>query len=668
MPVRPRRPPVAGLRRLLLVVVVGGALALVAVYLVGRSRRPAPPPRAAGGSGATPGGEITLIGQGFEYTQTDKGRKVFRLRGDSLKVRQGNQVLLDGVGLTLYNEAGAPYEVASREATYDQQEQSALLTGEVVLKGPGGIEVATEGLRLGAGGKAVDSTGAVAFRYGQAYAGRADSLRANVPKDLLILGGNARVDSLPGTEPPLALTAQRLLFERDRHQVRADYEVELRRGSDVLRAGRLNVLLSADDRRVEFLRARWEVSGVLATGAGAAADGRAASTVTFRGEVLSAIMAQDGRSPRSVELEGTATAPLQLDSRSAGGPVDTLTAGYAVASFTGGELVRVEAFDQPQLTETAAGAPHQVLRRMRAERITASFAAGGRLAAVAADGSVDYRAADLAATGERLRYDAAGGRGEMFGAPVRASSARGELVAPRVAFEEKSRILRADGGVRATLAEAEAGGLAGSPLAAGEGPVRVEATEAFWRDQPRSVLFQGDVRAWQGKNLLLAAALHGDETAAGDALSATGGVKTVWTPAPPAGAAGATGEPADGPVEITAEEMDYDRQVGVLRYRRQVRVDQEGRALACSDLVVALDERGRATTMTCTGEVRLTDRVAGNTATGERAVYDLASRAVEIEGEPVRLTKADGARVEGRRVLYDLARGSARVLAEGSGG
>ena len=666
MPIRDRRPSIAGLRRLILGLLVAGALALVAVYLIGRSGRPAPPPRTAG-SGAAPSGDITLIGQGFEYTQTDKGRKVFRIRGDSLKVRRGTEMLLAGVGLTLYDQAGVPYEVTGKEATYDQQSRDALLQGDVVLRGPSHVELATEGLKLEKGGNSVESTGPVAFLYGQAYAGRASRMRVHVARNFLQLAGDVRIDSLPGAEPPLSLRSAIVVLEREDHQVRADQDVELRRGLDVVRARRLNATLSDDDKTLEFLRARWQVSGVVMLGGGegggdepAAADEHKPSEVDFRCEVLSVEMEAGGKAPHSVELEGALDAPLNLQTHSAEGPVDTLTAGYAVGTFAGGDLTKVEAFDHPHLSEAAAGAPDQPLRTLSSGKLVAGFAAG-RLAVVDAEKEVDYRFADTHVTGDRLHYDAGSGHGEMFGAPLHALSARGELTAPHAVFEEKAKVLTADGGVRATLKEEGAGGLSGSPLAGGEGPVQVEAKEALWRDDPRSYVFRGEVRAWQGKNLLVASSLRGDQTAAGDDLTASGGVKTVWTPAPEEGK-GTAG--AGAPVEINAREMTYQRGEGLLEYHGDVRADQEGRLLTCRDLEVALDDKGKAKRMTCTGAVHLTDRAAGNSAEGDRAVYELTARTVEIDGAPVKLHKSDGTRVEGRRVLYDLDAGKARVLSE----
>jgi lipopolysaccharide export system protein LptA len=173
------------------------------------------------------------------------------------------------------------------------------------------------------------------------------------------------------------------------------------------------------------------------------------------------------------------------------------------------------------------------------------------------------------------------------------------------------------------------------------------------------------VRAWQGKNLLLADDLRADQVGTGGAaaaerLTAVGSVRTVWVPeerAPRPGAV-ATG----GPLEVTAQTLRYDKASEELVYEGDVRADQQQRVLECRRLVVELAAGGEAERMTCTGAARLDDRQAGNRARGETAVYDLAARTVTMTGEPVTLTKADGATVAGGRVVYSLDSGTARVV------
>ena len=61
-------------------------LALVGLYLFGRAGRTAPPPREEPGlEEESPGGEITLIGEDFDFTHSEAEQPVFRIRGESVR-------------------------------------------------------------------------------------------------------------------------------------------------------------------------------------------------------------------------------------------------------------------------------------------------------------------------------------------------------------------------------------------------------------------------------------------------------------------------------------------------------------------------------------------------------------------------------------------------------
>lgn len=679
---RARRPPIAGIRRLLLVLLLAGLAGLAVLLARGCMEERAAQPADGSGEGA-PRGDITLVGEGFEFTQTDRDRPVFRIRGDSVRVRRGQIVLLDEVDLTLFDDDGVAYDVSAREASYDQTTREATLDGDLRLTGPQGMEITAEGLALLNEGRLAESTSAVELRYADDYTGSADRLIARIPRDLYVLAGNVVLRRAVDRGPPVVLTATSVLFQRNRHQLRADRSVELVRGRDRLYAQRINAILSDDDRRLTFLRARWNVAGAFRPAAASDDDDggeRQPAVLRVRGHSLSLLMDDVGVSPRSVELEGTPTEPARLSSESAEGLVDTLIANYVVGTFEAGRT-SVEAFGSPRLTEAPADEPDELLREVHSERLTAGFAAGGRLEKLSAWDGVEYCDPQLVASGDRLLYTAAdadgptlgeaaaaadegGGRAEFFGQPVRVVSDRGELLAPHIVYTEESGLLQADGGARAVLAEGTTSGLGGSPLGDG-GPLRVEAETAFYRRQPASALFRGQARAWQGDNLLLADDIRLDRGADGDVVTAGGSVKSVWVPesGPPAEAApaGEAGGAAPPPVEVFAESMEYRRGDGVLVYGGGVRSEQQGRTLACRELTVTLGEDGGAESMVCAGAVRLEDRTQGNVASGDRALYDLTARTIEITGEPVTLTQGDGGQVKGRRVIYDIDAGRARV-------
>ena len=210
--------------------------------------------------------------------------------------------------------------------------------------------------------------------------------------------------------------------------------------------------------------------------------------------------------------------------------------------------------------------------------------------------------------------------------------------------------------------------LAGSPLAQGEGPVNVVSQEAFWRQQPSSFVFRGDVRAWRGDNVLLAPEMRGDKAA--DQLTATGGVKTIWYPSEdqaaqatgkPAAVGNAAAPPQRNPVQVVASEMTYQQKTGVLLYTGNVRVDQQGKTLSCQKMQVDLDEKRQAKSMVCTGDARINDPQVGRTVTGQRAVYHVAAKQVEVFGDPVTMKDKDGNQIRGKRAVYAMDTGKVEV-------
>ena len=211
---------------------------------------------------------------------------------------------------------------------------------------------------------------------------------------------------------------------------------------------------------------------------------------------------------------------------------------------------------------------------------------------------MSFKDADVELKGDRATFDTLEEKGIFTGQPVRSQSDRGELLAPKLTYERTHGVLHAEGGVRALARDAGDVGLDGTPLAGGEGPVRVESTEAFWRDDPRSALFRGEVRAWRGENLLLADVLRADQGARDQTLTASGGVRTVWIPtrAEPAPRRRRTRPLRACRWRSPATRLTYRKPGDLLIYEGNVRAEQGKQALQCDRLEVQLDEDGAART------------------------------------------------------------------------
>ncbi|MEM7480346.1 MAG: LptA/OstA family protein [Acidobacteriota bacterium] len=645
------------LRRLVLLLGLVLLAALVWLFAAGRSSDELPVASPTEEATAGPSGDTTLLGEGFEFTQSEKDRKVFHIAGESVRVRDGQKVLLDGVHLTFFDEDQVAYHVFADEANFDYGTRDARLTGNVRLSGPEGMTLTCDGLLLKNRGRLAESISPVVFTLGGVYQGRGDRLRVLFPQDLLTLSGNVRLTGQQEVAP-IILTAQNLYLERPRQQIRATGNVILKQGPNLLRGGRVNAFLSEDESRLTFLRARWDVSGHwLPASTPAVASGELPTDLRFTGRSVSVVMNEAGTEPASIELEGTPVERATLISRSTAGTIQTLDASYLVARFQGPAGRYVEAFGRPHLVETLVGDDNTPLRQIDGDRLRATFDVEGELRELTAGPDVVLKDPTTEATGDRLVYSEEGAAAELFGEPAVALSERGRLEAPRLTYNRTNGLLHADGGVVCEFENSEELGFGDTPLGGGEeeGPVRVESAEAFFRDEPRAAMFRGKARAWRGSSLLLADELRVDAEpqGGGDVLTGRGSVKTLWVDS-------ASGQ---APVEVTSRQVEYRQAAGELRYRGQVRTQQGGRTLACRALDLALTESGEAESMTCVDNVRLVDPASDHRAEGSRAYYDLVAKTIDLRGDPAKLIKGDGAEVEGRRVVYDIEGGRGRVMA-----
>jgi lipopolysaccharide transport protein LptA len=373
-------------------------------------------------------------------------------------------------------------------------------------------------------------------------------------------------------------------------------------------------------------------------------------------------MLTEGEGFHSAEIDGSEVEPATLRFFTQEGRLATLTAGFLLGKFEDGAPRGLEAFQGIHLVETLPG-EGTVARRLDGERGEGTLNEAGELVAVKIQGEAEYQDEEVRAQGERISFNGASGIVELSGPETRLTTSQGELVAPEVTFDRASGVLQASGGTRSVLEDPEGAGgaLAGSPLAAGEGPIRVEAEETFWRQEPSAYLFRGRVRAWRGANLILADSLRLEE--ADRKLEARGSVKTVWTPEDPAPGAAPPTQPA---TTVTSQELDYSHSQGVALYRGSVRTEQDGRILTAEEMEVELLEGGQMERLTCREKVKLDDPTQGNVVEADHLVYTLAEGLARFFGQPVVSRDREGRVVRAQQMVYDTRQG--RVVAGGREG
>ena len=512
------------LRTLLLLALVLTLAAVGGLFMFGRAGKSGSPRPID--EGDTKAGEgTTLIGDDFDYTFTERERPIFRIRGDSIRADREDTLFLDGVGVTFYDENRQAYHVESKQASFNRADNEGRLQGEVLLRGPSGLELRTAQLQIRNNGKMLFMPKPVELKYASRYIVTGDRMRVDLQDEVFVLNGNARINSVPGTEPAVAGSSERAIYERGKRLLRIEGKARLQRGRQRLAAQRITGFLTPDEGGLSFVRALWDVSGQTAD----LREGSAGNTlVTFKGKDLAVMLQPEANQVRKVELDGT-TRDLAVVQTSGDGVVRTLTAPRLEGVLAEGVLSQAEALGGVELEETtragrsASGKPE--VRRATGRRADATFRPDGQLENVTLLHEVTFQDPQIKARGNRAALDLDASRGELFGQPVELESEKGSLRAPRIVYNTESEIVNAQGGVRAVLTQTTSQDLAGSPLAQGEGPVHVESREAFWRQEPSSFIFRGDVKSWRGENLMLSSELRGEPdanrlTASGPATSA----------------------------------------------------------------------------------------------------------------------------------------------------
>jgi LPS export ABC transporter protein LptC/lipopolysaccharide transport protein LptA len=673
---RKARSYVSAFRKLLLVALVLLVVGVVGLFMFGKAGQRRDKPATAEEAGGSKG--MTLIGEDFDYTFTDGSRPVFHIKGESIKADREGTIYLDRVGVTLWDRQGRIFHLESRKASFNRESNEGQLQGNVVVRGPNELELRTARLNLQEKGDVVMSEVPVEILYGGKYVAHAGRLNIDIPGEVYTLQQGARIDSVPGVTPPVQVTAQRLIYDRQKLWMRAEGGTKIRRGQDRLAAVRIYGNLSDDETALKFVHAFWEIEGethsTTALAPGPSLPGKAAQPTTIRfkgGKDLAVVFQPEGTQARRVEYSAPENGRVQMDS-TGGGISRTLTARRLEGTMENGVLNAADAFGGVEIRDVSRVAGKPVLRQATGQRGAATFKPDGQLATMSFDNNVVYHDGQVTATGNHGALDMEQGRGEFVGDPVVVTSDRGRIEAPRMVYNTDQQIVNARGGVRALLQKVEETALSGTPLANGQGPVHVESQEAFWRQQPSSFIFRGDVRAWRGENLLLAPELRGDKAA--NQLTATGGVKTLFYPTQEqAGKAGTGAAPSGAaqkpkPIQISAGDLQYQEKgegtqpkTGLLLYTGNVRVDQEGKTLTCQRLEVGLGADRQAKTMTCSGDTKLNDPKVGRKIDGQKAVYQVSQRQIDITGEPVTMTDKDDNQVRGKRVLYYLDDGRAVV-------
>lgn len=648
------RAPHRLLRILLLVLglaMIASIAVILALHRFAAASRPTSLVSDSGEPLATLAEDEVSRGQQFEVRRAIEGTPLFHIRADGIRQDIAGIAHLESVDLELYREDGGVVKVRSNEAEYNQNNYNANLIGQVHLEG-NGIDLRTRTLEVSRDGQDLRSPTPVALLFPEAnLAGRASALRVRLDQERYLLSDGVHLHSTPNAAFAMKLDAERLTYHRDEGVIRAVGKVHLERLGDSIDAEALTISFADDRRTMKSLRARHGVSAVVVANPGLAAD-----RVELAGEdLIIHFDPQTGLSRRLLLESDRDEARLQRIS------ADSWAQGFEgrqlTVQFTAGVVRTIDGVGSPVVLNETLDMPDGpvMLRQTCSRRIEMQFAALGHATNLRLEGQVELADTEVyIGGGSQADVDFTQELMRVSGPGVSIYHDDGQLSADAFIYHRTKRRLQAQGAVSAVLEERAGQVLATTPLGRGEGPIQVESEKATWYLDPASFVFVDNVRAWRNDNLILADQLRGDETQ--QQISAGGMVKTLWAPDVVPG--GAT--PA--PIEVSAQQMVYDRVHRALIYSDDVEALQAGRRLTCDELTVSLTSAdGSAERMNCDGDVLLDDPDLGRKVEGELAVYQLATEVIEVTGDPVTVREADGSTIRCGYFSYNTVNGAIEI-------
>jgi lipopolysaccharide export system protein LptA len=636
-------------RRLEVAVLLFGALFLgLLVFHFRPARRPAQRSSSASRLPVAPadGGQLTTVLQGFDYTETLRGKPLFRIRSErtvGFGAAAGllpDVYVLDKVTLTLYPEQGEPLSVRSDRAEYDQRTKRARLSGNVRWSDEKGALGETDRVEFDPSRRVLLAPAVLHFTRGTfdltARSGRYDL----AGRELTMEGPVQGTGTGEGSGGLTSLSAERAVYRKEESVVEFEGKVSASsRGGDKLSADRLVLKMEGEGGRLQWARALGQVHGVLVSSVGSPQG--AASPPGARPYSADSAALQFGADGHAQSLSLAGSPAVVSDPR---GRVEAKVIDVA---FQAGRATSASARDNVHIqTETS---------RADAQRATLSFGADGQIETVQLSGGVRMEGEGRIGRADEATELAQSGvwilTGNQASTSVETDGSR--ISAKRIEINEKKRLLAAETEARAVFTPKPAaegaksgGGPAPTLLGDPSRPTFGKAQKIVLDDSSRVATLTGGATLWQD-----ASSLSGDAITLNDAartLVAVGHTRAVLVSAPSASKP-KPGEPPGptGPTVVTANRVLYREAESRVVFEQSVTMTREGFRASADTATAILGPDKKIERVEMSGGVSLADATTGRTGRAERAVDFPREGKTILEGAPAWVTDAQGDRVAG---------------------
>lgn len=600
------------------------------------------------------------------FTYPDGRNRIVGLRAELHRVKEGN--------LTITAEEG---EVAPGRTDVS-------LRGNVRCVSEDGLELTTNEGSYSESEGIFRAPGRVRFAKGRA-SGTGVGMTYDDRRDVVWLLDQAVVEFAgEGEEAPATISAGAAGWARSDGYMRFERSVQASRGGRTLASETAVVYLNEDQETIDTIELRDNASITWAP-----EEPSAGALEEMRADILSLVYAGDGERLAQATLAGnasirlTASAPGLPGRRLAadwidvvfaedGTTVDTLNAHNGVElTLPGGEdepsrIVRGRSlsgsgrpgrglsdvrFDggdgRVEYVESTAGSGSRVAS---AERLELRMEPGlGAVNEASFRGRTHFREGGLEAWARDGRYSISAGTivldGEVDGALPRVRDERASIEAELIKVALGSQGIEASGRVQSVLLPSpEAGekdtGRKRPGILAAERPANATSDSVTYDSEAGLAVYRGNARLWQDETAIIADRIQIDDRSGN--LEATGGVRATMRDGAAGGKASDAGPAASGGAAAgkvttaTAGSLVYEDAARRVTYMENAHViGPQGDLTADKVEMYLSDEAGALERAEAYGKV--TVRLSGRSATGDRLSYLVSKESYVMVGSPVRI-------------------------------
>ena len=583
----------------------------------------------------------------FEDTQTIGGRVVSRIRAERVVAFVSGWNTLENVHLTIYRPTGLTYELHCPQAQFNSETKEADAKGGVNVKSSDGVEIRTAEIHFD--GNRLTNRIPVEFRIDR-WEGKAGALDLNVEAEVVKLFQKLTATMKPATpdEAPMVIDSEEGTFNRRMSEATFLTNVVMTRGPDRLAGDRIVGRFTPDRKNILGLEGHGNVVIAMASNTLPGDDLGGRKEVTcdrFYSELspngqITAINAVGDNVPAHAILDG----PPKRDIRAKAFRIGL--AGRAVSEIRA-------------ITEVIMQEFGEVTREVRSDTATVGFDSVRHRAVTALlDGNFRYNDPKTEAVAVRAQYDIDNDRVLLTATPGFNPSVTTDgqnIKAKQIEFSPKAGTARATGEVIAHLVSNKQGAPSadGTNIFPAGKPVYVNADALNMRQDTKTAVFSGNVRAWQELNTLFAGELQ--VQGAGQIITARAGVRTVLFNT------GSGTEPRKTPLKSQSEQLVARRNERKLDLTGNVSIEDESRTVTAAKASIFFDANRKMERIEAEENVVLVDKATSRKATGDRATYQIKQRMAYVTGSPAKAEEPQGS-LSGEQIVFDMARNRVQVL------